>query len=94
MSLVFVNFLTVASRMTVNYLCSNLINKWHSGFLARLLEEPLHDGYICLIVSIVKGFCKQYIKHFLCQGFLNIFDKLSPNKVNYSFNVTTNKNNQ
>ena len=53
-SLVFVNFLTVASRVTVNYLYRNS-KKWHSGFLARLLEEPMHDVYVCLIVAIVKA---------------------------------------
>ena len=65
--------------------------KWHSGFLARLLEESLNDVYVCLIVVIVKAFCKQYIKHFSYHGFLNIFDKLSRNEVNDSFKVITNK---
>ena len=53
-SLVFVNFLTVASRVTVNYLYRNS-KRWHSGFLARPLEEPMHDVYVCLIVTIVKA---------------------------------------
>ena len=35
--------------------------------------------------------CKQYIKHFFYQGFLNIFGKLLPNEVNDSFKVITNK---
>ena len=69
----------------------NLTKKWHSGFLARPLEEPLHDVYDCLIASIVKTLFKQYIKHFSYQDFLNIFDKLSPNEVNDSFKVITNK---
>ena len=93
-ALVFLNFLTVASRVTVNYLYRNLTKKWHSGFLARPLEEPLSNVYVCLIVAIVKVLCKQYIKHFCYQGFLNIFDKLSPNEVNDSFKVITNKKNE
>ena len=90
-SLVFVNFLTVASRVTINYLYRNLTKKWHSGFLARPLEEPLHDVYICLIVAFVKVLCKLYIKHFSYEGFLNIFDKLSSNEVSDSFTVISNK---
>ena len=90
-SLAFANFLTVASRVTVNYLCRNLTKKWHSGFLARPLEEPLHDVYVCLIVSIVKALCKQYIKHFSCNGFLIIFNNLSTNEVNDLFKVITKK---
>ena len=50
----------------------NLTKKWHSGFLARPLEEPLHDVYVCLIASIVKALFKQYIKHFSYQDFLKI----------------------
>ena len=88
--LVFVNFLTVASRVTVNYLYRNLTKKWHSGFLARPLEEPLSNVYVCLIVAIVKALCKQYIKHFSYQDFLNIFGKLLPNEVNDSFKIITN----
>ena len=90
-SLLFVNFLTVASRVIVNYLYRSLTKKWYSGFVARPLEEPLPDVYACLIVTIVKALWKQYIKHFSDQGFLNIFDKLSPNEVNNSFKVITNK---
>ena len=41
-SLIFVNFFTVASRVAVNYLYRNLTKEWHSGFLAKPLEEPLH----------------------------------------------------
>ena len=89
-SLVFVNFLPVASRVTVNYMYRNLTKKWHFGFLAMSLEEPLRDVYICLIVAIVKALCKQYIKHFSYQGFFLIFDKLSLNEVNDSFKVITN----
>ena len=93
LSLVFVNFLTVASRETGNYLYRNLTKKGHSGVLARPFEEPLHDVYVCLIITIVKVLCKQYIKHFYYQGFLKIFDKLSPKEVNDSFKVITNKRN-
>ena len=65
----------------------------HSGVLARPFEEPLHDVYVCLIITIVKVLCKHYIKHFYYQGFLNIFDKLSPKEVNDSYKVITNKKN-
>ena len=92
-ALIFLNFLTVASRVTVNYLYRNLTMKWHSGFLERPLEEPLSNVYVCLFVAIVKVLCKQYIKHSCYQGFLNIFDMLSPNEVNDSFKVITNKKN-
>ena len=41
-SLVFVNFLTLASRLGT--ICRGILQKKHySGFLARPLEEPLHD---------------------------------------------------
>ena len=50
--------------------------------------------YIWLIVAIVKALFKQYIKYFSDQGFLNIFDKLSPNEVTDSFKVITNKKNE
>ena len=93
-SLVFVNFLTVDWRVTVNYLCMNLTKKWHSVCLARSLEEPLHNVYVCLIVDIVQALCKQYIKHFSYHGFLNIFLKLSPNKVNDSFKFINNTKNE
>ena len=76
--LVFVNFLTVASRVTINYLHRNLPKKLHAGFLARPLEEPLHDMYVSLIVAIVKALCKQHIKQFSYQVSLSIFDNLSP----------------
>ena len=89
-SLVLVNFPTVTSRLTVNYFYRNLTKKWHSGFLPRPLEEPLHDVYVFIIVAIVKPLCKQCIKHFSYQGFLIIFDNLSPNGVNDSFKVITN----
>ena len=76
--LVFVSFLTVASRVTINYLYRNLPKKLHAGFLARPLEEPLHDVYVSLIVAIIKALCKQHIKQFSYQVSLNIFDNLSP----------------
>ena len=44
--LIFVNFLTIYSRVTVNYLYRNLPKEWHSGFLARPIEEHLHDKYV------------------------------------------------
>ena len=51
----------------------------------------MHVMYICLIVTIVKALCKQYIKHFSYQDLLNIFDKLSPDELNDSFKVITKK---
>ena len=93
-SLFFVNFLTIASRVTVNYLCRNLTKKSHSGFLARPLEEPLHDVYVWLIVAIVKALCKQYIKSFSYQCFWNIFDLVITNEVNDLFKGITNKKNE
>ena len=80
--LVYVDFLTVASKVTVKYLYWNLTKKWGSGFLVRPLEEPLHDVHVCLIVTTVQALCNQYIKKISYQGFLNIFDNLSPNEVN------------
>ena len=47
--------------------------------------------YVWLIVAIVEALFKQYIKYFSYQGFLNIFDKLSPNEVTDAFKVITNK---
>ena len=49
----------------------------------------MHVMYICLIVIFVKALCKQYIKHFSLSGFLNIFDKLSPDELTDSFKVIT-----
>ena len=51
----------------------------------------MHVMYICLIVTIVKALCKQYIKHFSYQDLLNIFDKLLPDELNDSFKVITKK---
>ena len=79
-----------ANNASLVFVLTNLTKKWHSGFLARPLEEPLHDVYAFIIVTIVKALCKQRIKHFSYQGFLNIFDNLSPNEINDSFKVITN----
>ena len=57
-SLIFVNLFTVASRVTINYLYRNLNKEWHSGFLAKPTEEPLHNKYVYLVIVIVKGLCR------------------------------------
>ena len=51
--LIFVNLFTVASRVTVNYLYRNLTKEWHSGFLAKPIEEPLLNKYVYLVIVIV-----------------------------------------
>ena len=58
-SLIFVNFFTVAYRVTVNYLYRNLTKEWHSGFLAKPIEEPLPNKYVYLVIVSVKGLCRQ-----------------------------------
>ena len=57
-SLIFVNLYTVAFRGTVNYLYRNLTKEWHSGFLAKPIEEPLHNKYVYLVIIIVNDLCR------------------------------------
>ena len=55
------------------------------------MGQPLHYVYVCMINEITKTLCKQYLKHFHYEGFLNIFDNFLDNEANDSFAVITKK---
>ena len=58
-SLIYFNFLTVVSRISVNFLYKSLVKRWHSGIFTIPEFLPLNDSYGYLIVSVVKVLCIQ-----------------------------------
>ena len=44
-----------------------------------------------MIIEITKTLCKQYLKHFDYEGFINILDNFSDNEANNYFRVITKK---
>ena len=54
-------------------------------------HRPLDNIYVEHIASVVKIICKQYIKHFSYDGFIEMFDNLTSDEFNDSFKVITKK---
>ena len=83
----FFNFLTVASRISVNFLYKSLVKRRHSGMFAIPDFLPLNDAYLYLIVSVVKVFYIQYIRHLDYEGFVMMYDNILVDEVHDSFRV-------
>ena len=95
--LIFTHFLTIVSRISVNYLYKHLTQKWHKPHVGQVHRElhvgrPLDCVYVGLIVWIIKVLCRQYFKLFYYKGFINVFDNLLADEINDSFTVITKKN--
>ena len=74
--LIFIHFMIVASRISINHLYKSLAKRWK--FFALPEHRPLDNVCVELNVNIVKIICKQYIKHFPYDGFIVMFDNLTP----------------
>ena len=87
---IFIHFMIIASRISINCLYKNLVVKrWK--FFALPKHRPLDNICVELIVNIVKVICKQYIKYFSYDGFIVMCDNLTPGKFNDSFKVNSKK---